>query len=749
MPVLFWIDITVYAIAASIAMALSFFIISLDLRNRLNIFFSLFALAVCLWSAFSLVLRFSLWLKMGNSDFFGEFSLFTFICVPQLLLLFANYFVQKNSRLINVLCILGFVVNLSYLVPPFRHAFAEKFFLGENGTTHYFLTDLGKIMATIPVIYFTGTLVLFWKGRKKTSGHYMLLSILIFIFGLLLGGIFDIGIPVLSFTTLAAIGIMGYGAINRQLLNPLKAHNEELRLEIKAREKIEKRLKESEDNFKSILQGIPDAIFEINRNGLVTAVMGGSNFEFSRPREEILGLNFRDIFTQPLPEDVINCILEVFNSHEPGSIEFSIKSGGILKYYSSGIVFYKIEKVLFILRDVSTRKTLEAQLQQSQKLEAIGRLSGGIAHDFNNILTVIMTSTDLALEEPGISEFRSGKLLEIKHAVNRAAEMTNQLLAFSKKQVLNPQILSLNKVISGMKEIIERLIGENIQILMDFYDDPCHVSVNPGQIQQVIINLCVNARDAMGNDGKILFKTRALSMDENSSSRVPGLVPGEYIVLSVTDTGVGISAAEQKLIFDPFFTTKEKGTGLGLSTVYGIVKQCKGGIWIDSEPGMGSTFHIYLPRVSGAEAKSGAKGSRIKRFERTSTVLLVEDDEQIRTLLNTVLNRCGCSVYMAENASEAEEIFSRNQDSIDLLVSDIVIPGKKNGFDLGKTFQSQKSGLKVLYISGYTDVDLHTVGVDSDKLEILQKPFDMKCFIERVQTVLGKECSGQEYLAAN
>ncbi|TLY54232.1 MAG: response regulator [Gemmatimonadetes bacterium] len=392
---------------------------------------------------------------------------------------------------------------------------------------------------------------------------------------------------------------------------------------------------------------------------------------------------------------------------------------------------------LILAHDVTAQRQLEEQLRQSQKMEAVGQLAGGIAHDFNNLLTAILGSTQLLLNNMPSGDPRREDAEEVRHAGLRAAELTRQLLAFSRRQVLAPKVLELNVVVGNMDRMLRRLLGEDVELVTSLDPTAGAVNADPGQLEQVLLNLAVNARDAMPGGGRLSIETTRLALHEEHLERRHRLPPGDYACLVVTDTGVGMDEATQAHLFEPFFTTKEvgKGTGLGLATVYGIVKQSGGYIWVYSEPRRGTTVKVYLPRVPGAsEAPAPAPPARAARGGN-ETVLLVEDAAPVRALARRSLEACGYRVLDASDGPSALELSARHAAGIDLLVTDVVMPGM-SGRELAERLAPQRPEMKVLYTSGYTDDAMVRQGVLNAGVAFLQKPFVPDMLARKVREVL-------------
>ncbi|HVX65383.1 MAG TPA: PAS domain S-box protein [Bryobacteraceae bacterium] len=387
-----------------------------------------------------------------------------------------------------------------------------------------------------------------------------------------------------------------------------------------------------------------------------------------------------------------------------------------------------------IVTDVTERKRVEEQFRQSQKMEAVGRLAGGIAHDFNNLLTIILAHADMLLEGVGSGPLRSG-IESINDAGERAAKLTSQLLTFSRKQVIQPQTLDLNQVVAETGDMMRRIIGEDIELEIVPGENLRLIRGDAGQIEQVILNLVVNARDAMPHGGRLSIETSNVSVQ---GSAEPGAIPpGGYVLLSVSDTGVGMSAEVRSHLFEPFFTTKPKGrgTGLGLSTVYGIVKQCGGEVMVESEEGAGTRFDIYLPAVAGDPVPHTRRRAAIERGSGRESILLAEDDRNVRELVSRLLGDLGYNVVAVANGQEALTPLRTAGQNLDLLLTDVVMPGM-SGPELAACAATIRPGLPVLYISGYPDVTVTHDGAEVDPERFVQKPFTVEVLNGKIRRLL-------------
>ncbi len=393
------------------------------------------------------------------------------------------------------------------------------------------------------------------------------------------------------------------------------------------------------------------------------------------------------------------------------------------------------------MEDVTETRMLEMQLRQAQKMEAIGRLAGGIAHDFNNLLMVISGYSEFLLERLGPDPQLRAPAQEISNATERATSLTRQLLAFSRKQMLTPKVLDLNEVVTENLKMLTRMIGEDIDLVMVPGAGLGAIRADPGQIDQVIMNLAVNARDAMPQGGKLTIETANVMLGENFARTHSPLPPGEYVMLAISDTGVGMDSETQSRIFEPFFTTKgAKGTGLGLSTVYGIVKQSGGFIFVDSQPHRGTAFRAYFPRVDGREDASAAQeGVSLPRPDHgQETILLVEDESNLRRLARQYLEMQGYKILEAQDGAAALQIVQGHQGKIDLLLTDVIMPGM-NGRELAGHITELLPEIRVLYMSGYTENAVGQDGMLDAGINLLQKPFSLPVLKDRVREVLDSE----------
>ena len=512
----------------------------------------------------------------------------------------------------------------------------------------------------------------------------------------------------------------------------------------------EEALRRSEANFRSLVENAPYGIYKtdveagrfVSVNPAMVKMLGYES------EAEVLALDLAtEIYREPGARTRLLPGLKRLEHFDDLELEWKRKDGTPLTLRSSGRMVQDGNGELSfeaIAEDVTERRSLEHQLQQAQKMEAVGRLAGGVAHDFNNLLTVIRGYAELILAEADRDRV-TGHARNIMKASDRTAALTRQLLAFSRKQVLWPQVLDLNAVLAETQKMLPPLIGEDVRVIVIPDSKLGRVKADPGQVEQVLLNLAINARDAMPRGGKLLLETANVQCDESYCEMHPGARPGAYVMLAVSDNGCGMDPEIQAHIFEPFFTTKPKdrGTGLGLATVYGIVKQSGGHIWVYSEPGIGTTFKIYLPRVEGKVASAHPPARFEERAAVTETILLVEDEEAVRRLARSFLEQRGYQVLEAGNGVQALETSAGHSGPIHLLVTDMVMPGMR-GRELAEKLSALRPGMKVLFVSGYSDGSI----VENDELgpgsAFLEKPFGSDALARKVRQVLSGAGSESE-----
>jgi PAS domain S-box-containing protein len=540
-------------------------------------------------------------------------------------------------------------------------------------------------------------------------------------------------------------------------------------------------LRAAEARYRTLVERLPAITY--------IAELGASGpWHYVSPQiETMLGFSPSEWLSDPMnwmnhihPEDreVALAAEKLFQeTHELFQAEYRMcaRDGRLLWFRDEGVLLQQTEGAGLLMQgvmyDITERKRLEDQLRHSQKMEAVGQLAGGVAHDFNNLLMLIQAHNENLRDRLAPGDPAHKDAVEIENAVTRAASLTNQLLAFSRKQVLRPKVLDLNAVLAEVAKMLDRLIGKDVELRVVPAASLGRVKADPGQMEQVILNLAVNSRDAMPNGGTLTIETRDVELDENDSRRHETAPPGKYVMLAVSDTGDGMDTETQARMFEPFFTTKApgKGTGLGLASVYGVVKHSDGWIWVDSEPGQGTTFKIYLPRVEESAVdeseikESSPKQSRPEKLEiresktaeslcgqsapsvasapkGTETVLVVEDQDGIRDIVRESLRRNGYKVLIAVDGNEALQMAANYPDPIHLLVTDLVMPNI-GGRELAQRLTPQRPAMKVLFMSGYSEDSAMDIEETGASALILQKPFSLDALARNVRRVLDEPLS--------
>jgi PAS domain S-box-containing protein len=513
----------------------------------------------------------------------------------------------------------------------------------------------------------------------------------------------------------------------------------------------ERRLRESEHRYAVTLSSIGDGVIATDSNGRVT---------FLNPTaQKLTGWSTDEAAGRPLPE-----VFRIINEDTRNTVEDPVvkvlREGIVVGLANHTLLIHRdghelpiddcgapirddrggVTGAVLVFHDMSDRRRLEEQIRQSQKMEAVGRLAGGVAHDFNNLLTAIICFSELLLLKRPPEERARELIGEIHKAGERGARLINQLLAFSRKQVLTLTVLNLNSVIAGMQKMLATLIGEDIELQVQGDRDLGLVKADLSQIEQVIINLAVNAKDAMAGGGVLTLESANQEVDEAFAAANPDMRPGSYVRLRVSDTGRGIDPSVFPYLFEPFFTTKEigKGTGLGLATVYGIVKQSGGHIVVSSSPGNGTTFHVYLPQLpAGATTDEAARLASAALPQGGETILLVEDDKLVRGLSRSVLADSGYTVLEAVDGADAMRVCAAFPGKIHLMVTDVVMPGM-SGRELADRLVAERPGLRILYVSGYTSDKVIARGVVEGDTDLLRKPFRSVELARKVRTILDR-----------
>ena len=505
----------------------------------------------------------------------------------------------------------------------------------------------------------------------------------------------------------------------------------------------QKRLEIELSMLSHALRNVSESLSVFDLNGNIIFVNESFIKTYGYDKEELIGQSINKFHPSEKPRQIFKPIIEkTLKDGWEGELTARRKSGENFTIYirTSPVTDDEGKPIVVVgvARDITEKKLLEDQLRQSQKMEAIGQLAGGIAHDFNNLLTVIEGYIELLFSSTNENDPSSNYIRQIKKATDRATALTRQLLAFSRRQILQPKKLNLNSLISDMSILLKRLIGEDVEFSTMLNPDIGAIKADRSQMEQVLMNLAVNSRDAMPDGGILTFETKVVSLDATLYERhTSGIRKGNYVMLAISDTGVGMDKDTQDRVFEPFFTKKEKskGTGLGLATVYGIVRQSGGHIWLDSEPGKGTTFKIFLPMVKAKAVEKDEPQKQKEESRGSETILVVEDEFMVRELVCDTLRSSGFSILEAANGKQAIEIYSQNDKKIDMVLTDVIMP-EMSGRKMIDTLRKNHPELVALFMSGYTDDAIIKHGVLEPGMAYIQKPFSPKALIQKVKEVL-------------
>jgi PAS domain S-box-containing protein len=506
-------------------------------------------------------------------------------------------------------------------------------------------------------------------------------------------------------------------------------------------------LHQSEQMVAALLASASQAILTLDRTGRILVANAKAEEMFGYTREELIGAQIdillpkskrhahrhqrEEYFAKPRTRPM-GIGMELSGCRKDGA-EFPVEVSLSYVETTEGVI------AMAFVNDISQRKHLEAQLLQAQKMDAVGRLAGGIAHDFNNMLTVIEGYNRMILDELSAVDPLREYADEVHAAAERAGALTNQLLAFSRRQIIQPRIINVNTCITQVEKMLRRLISEDIELVLNLQPQIGNIKADSSHFEQAIVNLVVNARDAMPTGGRVIIETTEVQLDETYARSHIGVQPGPFVMIAVSDTGQGMDAETREKIFEPFFTTKGrgKGTGLGLATVYGTVKQVGGDIWVYSEPGKGTTLKLYFPLVTGAVGESTPGEAQQSRVVSGETILVVEDEKAVRDLTVRMLGRLGYTVLTAAGGAEAIEIANAHAGPISLLLTDVIMPNM-SGRQVADRLLALRPEIKVLYLSGYTDTSAVHHGVLESGVHFLTKPFSREVLSRKIREVLAR-----------
>ena len=496
----------------------------------------------------------------------------------------------------------------------------------------------------------------------------------------------------------------------------------------------------------AILESASQAIISIDRAGRIVLVNRRTEELFGYSHDELVGSRIELLLPESFRAAHAHQRDSYFASPHNRPMGIGMDLSGRRRDGSEfpvevSLSYVETEDGLFAIAfvsDIGQRKRLEEQLMHAQKMEAVGRLAGGVAHDFNNMLTVISGYNRMIVDELSALDPLRGYAEEIQQAADRAAALTNQLLSFSRRQIMKPRVVNVNSVLGQTEKMLRRLIGEDIDLELNLQPDAGNIKADPNHIEQAIVNLAVNSRDAMPSGGRLTIETGNVQLDDSYARTHIGVNPGDFVMIAVSDTGHGMDSATRRRIFEPFFTTKErgKGTGLGLATVYGMVKQTGGDIWVYSEPGKGTTFKLYFPRVGEGVSDSPVSAETLS-IQGSGTVLVAEDEKSVRDLTVKLFSQLGYEVLSAASGKEALEISRAFSGEIALLATDVVMPGM-SGRQVADALLKHRPRMRVLYLSGYTENTVVDHGVVDAGVDFLSKPFTREMLGQKVREILSQ-----------
>jgi len=761
MPILFWIDIIGLSTSILIAGSLTLLVVGVDPKNKVNRSFAYFTGAIAIWAVSALLLRMSLWLEpiveanlfLPNTYLWLKSATVSVALFCVFSLMFTVTYLDRRTRYTDVAIALGLLFLILMLIRAIVTPWTTISGVGldENGLVIRQMATAGLIATVMINLYILGSIFLFLQERRRTEIKFLALSFIILFLALGSTTFVHVPFPILSFANALSVLILAYGVSSKQIFNPLKARTLQLNLEIEERRRAEEEVIEAQQRYQALFNSKTNLVFVMDVEGNFIDANAPALTLFGYKKEDIPDLNYLQLLHPDQDVEIIanemTELLETGAQTEPLETILKNKDGRTIYVQTSGTIIPGKEEIIGVAQDITAKKiaedakqTLEKQLFQSQKMEAIGTLAGGIAHDFNNSLQAILGFIQILLFNKKKDAADTDKLRKIEAAALRASELTQQLLTFSRKIESKLRPVDLSQEVKQVKKLLNRTIPKMINFELHLQKNLNSINADPAQIEQVLMNLCINARDSMPQGGNLTIETENVFLDEEYAKTHLEAVPGDYVMLSVSDTGIGIDKTTLEYIFDPFFTTKNhsEGTGLGLAMVYGIVKNHKGHINCYSEPGEGTTFRIYFPVIQENHIKRPEIQEKPEIKGGTETILLVDDEDPIRELAKEILSSFGYSVFEAVDGESALEIYKEKKKNISLIILDLIMPGMGGEKFLDEILKIDSSQ-KVIISSGYS-----VNGSANDLLQkgangFIKKPYEMRPMLAAVRDVLDQE----------
>jgi len=761
MPILFWIDIIGLSTSILIAGSLTLLVVGVDPKNKVNRSFAYFTGAIAIWAVSALLLRMSLWLEpiveanlfLPNTYLWLKSATVSVALFCVFSLMFTVTYLDRRTRYTDVAIALGLLFLILMLIRAIVTPWTTISGVGldENGLVIRQMATAGLIATVMINLYILGSIFLFLQERRRTEIKFLALSFIILFLALGSTTFVHVPFPILSFANALSVLILAYGVSSKQIFNPLKARTLQLNLEIEERRRAEEEVIEAQQRYQALFNSKTNLVFVMDVEGNFIDANAPALTLFGYKKEDIPDLNYLQLLHPDQDVEIIanemTELLETGAQTEPLETILKNKDGRTIYVQTSGTIIPGKEEIIGVAQDITAKKiaedakqTLEKQLFQSQKMEAIGTLAGGIAHDFNNSLQAILGFIQILLFNKKKDAADTDKLRKIEAAALRASELTQQLLTFSRKIESKLRPVDLSQEVKQVKKLLNRTIPKMINFELHLQKNIGSINADPTQIEQVLMNLCINARDSMPQGGNLTIETENVFLDEEYAKTHLEAVPGDYVMLSVSDTGIGIDKTTLEYIFDPFFTTKNhsEGTGLGLAMVYGIVKNHKGHINCYSEPGEGTTFRIYFPVIQENHIKRPEIQEKPEIKGGTETILLVDDEDPIRELAKEILSSFGYSVFEAVDGESALEIYKEKKKNISLIILDLIMPGMGGEKFLDEILKIDSSQ-KMIISSGYS-----VNGSANDLLQkgangFIKKPYEMRPMLAAVRDVLDQE----------